>query len=96
MKFLPAVEVTEIATTLVALPIGSRLLVRSRTDWRLAAISKIGEQQIVLTVSSPSGRNYRLRRDLASEVFMEGPLPILVGEEPDDWRENFCRYDCRW
>lgn len=76
--------------------VGSRLLVRSRTDWRFAAISKIVEQRVVLTVCSPSGRTYRLRRDMDAKLFMEGIIPILVYDEPDDWRENFGSYDQRW
>lgn len=83
-------------TTLAALPVGSRLLIRSRRDWRFAAVSRIGAERIVLTVSSPSGRNYRLHREISCEIFMEGIVPIIAGDEPDDWRENFCRYDCRW
>lgn len=76
--------------------VGARLLVRSRADWRFAAVSRIGDEVIVLTVCSPTGRTYRLRRDMDSEIFMEGTIPILVYDEPDDWRENFGRYDIRW
>ncbi|MEJ7622886.1 MAG: hypothetical protein WKF34_02730 [Pyrinomonadaceae bacterium] len=86
----------EVRLTLMSLPVGSRLLVRSRKDWRFATVSRVADEKIVLTVSSPSGRNYRLRPEASREIFMEGLIPILAGEEPDDWRENFCRYDCRW
>ena len=78
------------------LGVGSRLIVRSRTDWRFAAISKIADERIVLTVCSPSGRTYRLRRDLDTQVSLEGTIPVLIHEEPEDWRANFCQYDVRW
>jgi hypothetical protein len=90
------VEPAKTLVTLDQLPVGSRLLVRSRTDWRFAAVSRIDEKRIVLTVCSPTGRTYRLRRELASEIFMEGTIPILAQEEPDNWRQNFGRYDVRW
>ena len=86
----------EVNLTLMSLTVGSRLLVRSRKDWRFAAVSRVSAEKIVLTVSSPSGRNYRMRPEASREIFMEGLIPILPCEEPDDWRENFCRYDCRW
>jgi hypothetical protein len=70
--------------------------VRSRKDWRFAAISKIGEQRIVLTVCSPSGRTYRLRRELDAAVIVEGKLFILPYECEDGWRDNFSPYDYRW
>jgi hypothetical protein len=83
-------------TTLAKLLIGTRLIVRSRTDWRFAAISKIADERVVLTVCSPSGRTYRLRRDLDTEVLIEGKLAVLPYEADDTWRDNFGRYDVRW
>jgi len=69
--------------------------VRSRTDWRFAAIARIGER-VVLTVCSPTGRTYRLWRDLTTEVQLEGTIPVLCYETEDTWRENFTVYDQRW
>lgn len=89
-------EAAENKITLDQLSIGSRLIVRSRTDWRHAAVSKIADERIVLTVCSPTGRTYRLRRDFDSEVIVKNTIPILAHDEPDDWRENFPRYDLRW
>lgn len=71
-------------------------MVRSRNDWRFAAVAKIDDERITLTVASPSGRNYRLWRSLDAEVYVEGTVPILLYDEPDDWRENISRYDIRW
>ena len=89
-------ETAETQITLDKLAVGSRLLVRSKQDWRFAAVSRIAEERIILTVCSPSGRTYRLRRDMDSEVSMEGTIPILVYDSEENWRENFSRYDHRW
>jgi hypothetical protein len=70
--------------------------VRSKADWRFAAVSRVSEERIVLTVCSPSGHTYRLWREKDSEVFLEGTVPVLLYDEPDDWRENFGRFDRRW
>jgi hypothetical protein len=90
------VEAAETKITLDKLSIGSRLIVRSRKDWRHAAVSKIADERVVLTVCSPTGRTYRLRREFDSEVVVRGTVPILAPDEPEDWRENFSRYDVRW
>ena len=78
------------------LPIGSRLIVRSRTDWRFAAVSKIADERVVLTVCSPSGGTYRLRREFDTMIDCDGLLYILPYDCSDTWRENFGRYDVRW
>ena len=82
--------------TLDQLAVGSRLLVRSKTDWRFAAISRVVEERVVLTVCSPKGGTYRLRRDLDTIVIRDGLLYILPYECDDTWRDNFSRYDVRW
>ncbi len=82
--------------TLNQLTVGTRLLVRSRVDWRFAAISRIDEERVVLTVCSPTGRTYRLRRELDAQVLIEGTIPVLPHESSENWRENFSRYDHRW
>jgi len=83
-------------TTLDQLAVGSRLLVRSRADWRFAAVSRIDEDRVVLTVCSPTGRTYRLRREPNAQVLIEGTVPVLPHETAEDWRENFSHYDHRW
>jgi len=85
-----------VAVTLSDLPVGSRLLVRSRADWRSAAISKVVEERVVLTVCSPKGGTYRLRRPLDTVMVRDGLLYILPYDCEDTWRENFGRYDSRW
>jgi hypothetical protein len=90
------VEPAETQIALNSLPIGARLLVRSRKDWRTAAVSKIVEGRVVLTVCSPTGRTYRLRREFDTEIFFEGTIPILKYDFPENWRDNFTPYDHRW
>ena len=85
-----------LAITLDQLPVGTRLVVRSRIDWRFAAVARITEERVVLTVCSPTGRTYRLRRETKSTVTYEGTIPILPYEDAEHWRENFTRYDLRW
>lgn len=89
-------ETAEILKTLRELPVGARLLVRARADWRSAVISQFGVEKAVLSVCSPSGRTYRLRRDPESEIIFDGKIPILKIEAEEDWRENFTKYDFRW
>jgi hypothetical protein len=80
---------------LADLPIGSRLLVRSKKEWRSAVISKIIAETVTLIVSSPSGYSYRLRRHFQTVIIFDGELPILENAE-ENWRENFGKYDVRW
>lgn len=82
--------------TLDQLAVGTRLLVRSRVDWRFAAVSRIAEEMVVLTVCSPTGRTYRLRREMETQIVMEGTVPVLPYDCEDAWRDNFGRYDRRW
>jgi hypothetical protein len=91
------VEAAETKITLDKLSIGSRLIVRSRNDWRHAAVAKVTDERVVLTVCSPTGRTYRLRRDFDSEVVLTGKVPVLAhDEQSENWRDNFGRYDSRW
>lgn len=82
--------------TLAQLPLGGRLLVRSRVDWRTAVVSRISDEGITISVSSPKGRNYRLRRDPEAEVVCNGEIPYLFNEYAEAWNENFTQYDARW
>jgi hypothetical protein len=88
------VETAEIKI-LADLPIGSRLLVRSKESWRSAVISKVIEETVTLIVSSPTGFSYRLRRHLETEIYFDGEMPILENSN-ENWRENFTKYDVRW
>jgi hypothetical protein len=90
-------EITETRTiALNALPVGARLLIRSKTDWRSAVVSHFDEEKATLIVCSPSGRTYRLRRTLEAEIIFDGLIPSLKIQSEEDWRENFTKYDFRW
>ncbi len=82
--------------TLRELPVGAKLLVRSKKDWRSAVVSRFLEDKVTLIVCSPTGRTYRLQRIPESEIVFDGKIPILKINAPDNWRENFTTYDVRW
>jgi hypothetical protein len=89
-------ETSDTLKTLSELPTGARILVRSKTDWRSAVVSQFAIENVVITVCSPSGRTYRLRRSSAAEIIFDGGIAILKIESDEDWRENFTKYDFRW
>jgi hypothetical protein len=79
--------------TLADLPVGARLLVRGRKDWRAATIVALSTEAVTLSVGSPKGRTYRLRRPPDSPLSFEGSIPLL-GEGL--WRAGLVAYDQRW
>jgi len=81
--------------TLGSLPLGARLVLRCRKDWRVATVAFIdaATSRVVLSVGSPSGHTYRLRRPADAPLTHDGPVPIL-GE--GQWRAGLARYDVRW
>ncbi len=89
-------ELAETQITLDELPIGARLLVRSKKDWRVAVISKIVDEKVTLIVCSPLGRTYRLSRKADAEIIFDGKIPLLKIDSDENWRENFSDYDIRW
>lgn len=89
------VDETLTATGVLAdLPVGARLLVRSKIDWRFATVARTNPEKITLTVCSPSGRTYRLRREPDLILNLDGPIPIAG--DPGSWRSGLARYDLRW
>jgi hypothetical protein len=90
------VEVLKKEITLSNIPLGGRLLVRSKTDWRVAVVSRITDEQITISVASPGGYCYRLRRPADAVVNLDGLIPFLYLESAEPWRENFSVYDVRW
>ena len=82
--------------TLGDLPVGYRIMCRSRTDWRTAVVSRFAPGKAILTVCSPTGRTYRLSRGSDLEVYSDGDLLVLRYDEKEDWRDNFASYDLRW
>jgi hypothetical protein len=82
-------------TTLGSLPVGARLILRCRADWRAATVASFETQlgRVVLNVASPHGHTYRVRRPADATLAYDGHLPIL-GE--GQWRAGLARYDVRW
>ena len=83
---------TEIPT-LGSLPVGARLILRCRKDWRDATVVAVSPEAVTLSITSPTGRTYRLRRPHGSPISFDGSIPIL-GE--GCWRTGLARYDARW
>ena len=84
---------TEKSLTLGDLPLGARLILRCRKDWRDAVVAAISLEEVTLSVSSPSGHTYRVRRPPDSILSLDGSIPVL-GE--GCWRSGRVRYDVRW
>lgn len=89
-------ETAETSITIAELPLGARLLIRTRTVWRSAVVTRFGDEKAVLSVCSPTGRTYRLSRPLETEIIYDGEIAILKIEQDENWRENFTKYDLRW
>ena len=75
------------------LPIGARLILRCRKDWRDATVTAISLEAITLSVGSSSGHTYRVRRPHDSLLRLDGSIPVL-GE--GIWRAGRVCYDSRW
>jgi hypothetical protein len=82
-------------TTLGSLPVGARLILRCRADWRAATVAAFEPDtaRVVLNVASPTGHAYRVRRPADAALTHDGHLPVL-GE--GQWRAGLARYDVRW
>ncbi len=90
------VEAASPATaTLGSLPVGSRLILRCRADWRAATVASFEHNlnRVVLNVASPGGHTYRVRRPADAALAYDGHFPVL-GE--GSWRAGLARYDVRW
>lgn len=87
------IETSETFKNLCELPIGARLVVQCKKDWRTAVVSSISAEKIVLIIAAPSGRTYRKSCLADTVIKFEGEIPLL-GE--GIWREDFAIYDFRW
>ena len=86
-------ESSENPLTLRQLPVGAKLLVQCKKDWRTAVVSGFFEEKVTLIICSPSGRTYR--KSCAAETLLgyDGAIPLLgIGL----WRETLVKYDSRW
>lgn len=84
------------APTLSSLPVGARLVLRCRKDWRVATVSAVDPAGVRLNVASPSGHTYRVRRAPDAALTYEGAIPLLGEVTPAGWRAALARYDARW
>lgn len=76
-----------------ALPVGARLILRCRKDWREAIVAARSPEHITLLVCAPRGSTYRVKRPPDTPLCEDGPVPVL-GE--GSWRAGLVRYDVRW
>ena len=85
----------ETTATLGSLPVGARLILRCRADWRAATVAayEVGLGRVILNVASPKGGTYRVRRPADSQLSYDGHVPLLGQGQ---WRAAFARYDVRW
>ena len=98
MRFLLSVpEEAQQQLTLEELPVGARIVLRCRKDWREAVVSQFYEDKAVLMIWSVSGKTYRLRRPVDAQIVLDGKIPVLpIDCDEIEWRENLIRYDLRW
>lgn len=92
----PTIEAAAILTTLGELPLGAHLILRCRKDWRTATVVRIELEKVTLSVSSPTGRTYRMRRPPDAPLTFDGHVPLLDTGKPSCWRAGLARYDVRW
>lgn len=86
-------EAAENQITINTLAVGTRLVVQCKKDWRMAVVSAISEEKIVLQICSPSGRTYRKSCTLETIVDSSGAIPFLG---KGVWQESLVKYDSRW
>ena len=84
---------TEPKLNLRELPLGAKLLVQCKKDWRMAVVSMSSDEKIVLQICSPSGRTYRKKCAVETTLGFDGAFHLL-GEGV--WRGQIVKYDCRW
>ena len=91
----PGEDATRPAPTLGSLPVGARLILRCRADWRAATVAAFEAEpgRVVLNVASPTGHTYRVRRPAESPLTHDGHFPVLGA---GCWRAALARYDVRW
>lgn len=83
------------AAALGSLPVGARLILRCRADWRAATVASFETHlgRVVLSVASPNGHTYRVRRPADAALSYDGHVPVLGAGQ---WRAGLARYDVRW
>lgn len=82
--------------TLGEFPLGGRLLVRSKKDWRVAVVARKTEEYVSISIASPTGYNYRTRHTVETELLFDGRVHFLNKYDTEPWPENLTGYDVRW
>lgn len=91
------VEIVEEARApLGSLPVGARLVIRCKKDWRSGVVSTVAPEGVKLLVHSPRGGTYRLRRPADAPLHFDGCIPVLADCDETLWRDEFAAYDRRW
>lgn len=84
-------EFTEI--NLTDLPVGAKLLVQCKKDWRMAVVSAVFAESVILQICSPTGRTYRKKCTVETVLQFDGAFHLLGAGA---WQETYVKYDCRW
>ena len=92
----PAPDAAAAPLTLASLPVGARLVLRCRRDWRVATVSAVDPGGVRLSVASPTGHTYRVRRPADAALTYEGAIPLLGEVTAAGWRAALARYAARW
>lgn len=87
--------ITENSMTLGDLVVGFRVLFKSKKEWRSAVVTRKSDEFVSLSVASPSGYSYRIRRQSNLSIKFDGDVP-LIATRGDRWRESLSKYDPRW
>lgn len=78
---------------LCEMPTGARLMIQCKNDWRMAVVSAVIDESVVLRICSPKGGTYRKKCTAETVIYFDGAIPFL-GEGA--WKETFAKYDFRW
>lgn len=78
------------------LPTGTRLLFRSRNEWRAAAIAGFDGEKASIHIASPRGRTYRIYRSVDSLLTFDGRFYRLTAENSAPVNAQLASYDRRW
>jgi hypothetical protein len=89
-------ESIQLKKPLGELAVGTRLVIRTKTDWRSAVISRVGESGVSLRVCCSTGRVYWTKRAAEMEVLLEENIFRLETIAEEDWRTNFAKFEMRW
>lgn len=98
--FTEFADTSRAANSLAALPVGARLIIRCRADWRTACVSHSTSERITIIIHSPRGGTYRIRRPPDTPLQFDNSIPILNITDAEcrraTWLGGMAIYDVRW